>query len=187
MYYLTLNIYKDVDAIPKDLKNRLYNLNNLDSTVENKNKQILKLLEKKISEFIQESKINIMEKYMSYLQEDVSIERSFSSDILKKINDNLIQMQPEMEKKYQNMLEQYLKENLINSYSKVMNDKTREMIKFVNEQRETLQSKIDDLFSLDSDKVLFEVNEKINNTLDAINEYNKFFDTFSISNDRFFK
>ena len=85
------------------------------------------------------------------------------------------------------MLEQYLKVNLINSYSKVMNDKIREMIKFVDEQRETLQSKINDLFSLDSDKVLFEVNEKINNTLGAINEYNRFFDTFSISNDRFFK
>ena len=183
LYYLTLNIYKDVDAVPKDLKNRLYNLNNLDSTIENKNKQILKLLEKKISEFIQESKINIMEKYMSFLEEDVSINRSFTKDIIKKINDNLIQMQPEMEKNYQKMLEQYLKEKLTISYTNVINDKTRELVKLVNEQRETLKSKLDDLFSLDSDKVLYEVNEKINNTLDAISEYNKFFESFSISND----
>ena len=47
LYYITLNIHKDVETIPKDLKIRLYDLNNLDKTVENKNKQVLKLLEKK--------------------------------------------------------------------------------------------------------------------------------------------
>ena len=182
-YYITLNIYGDVEALPKDLKIRLYNLNNLDLTVEKKNKQVLELLEKKISEFIFESKINIIEKYMSYLQEDISIQRSFSNLILEKINDNLIEMQPIMEKNYQDMLEKYLKERLINSYSKVMNDKTKEMAKIVSEEREKLRTKIDDLFSLDSDKVLNEVNQKINNTLDSINEYNNYLGNFVISND----
>jgi len=36
LYYISLNIYKDVEALPKDLKIRLYNLNNLDLTVEKK-------------------------------------------------------------------------------------------------------------------------------------------------------
>ena len=183
LYYVSLNAYADVDEIPKDLKNRLYNLNNLDLTVEKKNKQILKHLNAKINEFIKESKINIMEKYMSYLQEDVSINNAFKKIILERIDDNLIQMQPEMEKNYQNMLDKYLRERLIDSYSKIMNDKTNEMIKLVNQQKEILKSKIDDLFSLDSDKVLSEVNEKINNTLDSINEYNNYFETFDISND----
>ena len=182
LYYITLNIYKDVNSLPSDLKIRLYNLNNLDLTVEEKNKKILKLLEKKTNEFIKESKTTMMEKYMSYLQEDVSIKQSFNKIILEKINDNLIEMQPAMEKNFNDKLEIYLKEKLINSYSKVMNDKTKEMVKLVNEQKEVLKSKIDDLFSLDTDSILNEVNEKINNTLDSINEYNNFFETFEIPN-----
>ena len=183
LYYITLDIYKDVDALPKDLKIRLFNLNDLDSTIKNKNKQILNLLEKKINEFITESKKTIIEKYMSYLQEDVSIQLSFSSTLLEKINDNLIESMPQMEKNYQDMLQKYLKEKLLISYTNVMNQKTNEMVKLVNEQKTILKSKIDDLFSLDSDKVLNEVNQKINNTLDSINDYNNYFESFTISND----
>jgi len=174
-----------LEALPKDLKIRLYNLNNLDLTVEKKNKEILKLLNKKINEFIKESKIEIMEKYMSYLQSDVSIKQSFDKIILDKINDNLIQMQPEMEQNYVNMLDYFLKDKLINSYSNVMNNKTKEMIKLVRENKEVLKSKLDDLFSLDSDQVLYEINQKINNTLDSIYEYNNYFETFEITGDMY--
>ena len=160
----------------------MYNLNNLDLTVENKNKQILKLLDKKISEFIKESKKTIMKEYISHLQEDVSIERSFNELVLNRIDANLNTIKPEMEKNYQTKLELFLKDKLIDSYSKTINEKTREMVRLVNEQKEELRSKIDDLFSLDSDRVLYEVNEKINNTLDAINEYSNYFETFIISN-----
>ena len=182
LYYVSLNILTDVEALPKDIKNRLYDLNNLDLTVENKNKQVLKLLEKKRSEFIKESKTTIIEKYMSYLQEDVSIERSFNNVVLDKINSNLVKMLPDMEKNYQTKLELFLKNKLFDIYSKTINEKTREMVRFVNEQKEVLRTKIDDLFSLDSDRVLYEVNEKINNTVDSIYEYNNYFETFKISN-----
>ena len=66
-----------------------------------------------------------------------------------------------------------------------MNEKTKEMFMLVKEQKEVLKSKIDDLFSLDSDQVLYEVNEKINNTLESINEYNNYFETFKISKDTY--
>jgi hypothetical protein len=91
-------------------------------------------------------------------------------------------MQPDMNKNYQTKLEVFMKEKLIDSYSKAINEKTREMVRLVNEQKEVLRSKIDDLFSLDSDRILHEVNEKINSTLDSINEYNNYFETFKISN-----
>jgi len=122
---------------------------------------------------------------MSYLQSDVSIKQSFDKIILDKINDNLIQMQPEMEQNYVNMLDYFLKDKLINSYSNVMNNKTKEMIKLVRENKEVLKSKLDDLFSLDSDQVLYEVNQKINNTLDSIYEYNNYFETFEITGDMY--
>ena len=84
LYYNYL--YKTTtDVLPKELKIRIYNLNNLDSTVEEKNKQILSLLEKKIGEFIRESRNKILKKYKDYLSEDVSINQAFDKTVLKKL------------------------------------------------------------------------------------------------------
>jgi hypothetical protein len=182
LYYNYL--YKTTsDVLPKELKIRIYNLNNLDSTVEEKNTQILSLLEKKIGEFIRNSRKNIMEKYMEYLLEDVSINQAFDNTVLEKIQDNLIEIQPSLEKNYENMVESFFKEKLLKSYSDFMNQKTNEMKRTVYEQRELLKAQIDDLFSLDSEKVLIEINQIINNTLYSIQEYNNFIDTFEISDD----
>lgn len=182
IYYKYLYITTS-DVLPKELKIRIYKLNNLDSVVEEKNNQILKLLEKKINEFITKSRKDIMERYKHYLLEDVSIQNSFDKNVLDKINDNLLDLQPTLESNYETMVESFFKEKLISSYSNFMNKKTNEMIKTVYEQKELLKAEIDDLFTLDSEKVLRDINEKINITLDSINEYNAFIETFFISND----
>ena len=171
------------DVLPKELKIRIYNLNNLDSIVEEKNAQILSLLKKKIGEFIRNSRNNILKKYMDYLLEDVSINQAFDKDVLDKIQDNLIEIQPSLEKNYDNMVESFFKEKLLKAYSDFMNQKTNEMKRTVYEQRELLKAQIDDLFSLDSEKVLVDINKIINNTLNSIQEYNKFIDNYEISND----
>ena len=182
LYYNYL--YKTTtDVLPKELKIRIYNLNNLDSTVEEKNKQILSLLEKKIGEFIRESRNKILKKYKDYLSEDVSINQAFDKTVLKKIEDNLIEIEPLLEKNYENMVESFFKEKLLKAYSDFMNQKTNEMKRTVYEERELLKSQIDDLFSLDSEKVLIEINQIINNTLNSIKEYNNFIDTYEISDD----
>ena len=182
LYYNYL--YKTTtDVLPKELKIRIYNLNNLDSTVEEKNKQILSLLEKKIGEFIRESRNKILKKYKDYLSEDVSINQAFDKTVLKKIEDNLIEIEPLLEKNYENMVESFFKEKLLKAYSDFMNQKTNEMKRTVYEERELLKSQIDDLFSLDSEKVLIEINQIINKTLNSIKEYNNFIDTYEISDD----
>ena len=50
LYYYILNEVTEVEDLPYDLKNRLYILNNLDLTVQEKQEEIKKLLEKKLSE-----------------------------------------------------------------------------------------------------------------------------------------
>ena len=182
LYYNFL--YKTTsDVLPKELKIRIYNLNDLDSTVQAKNSIILELLEKTINEFIRDSRKEIIEKYMKYLLEEPSIEQSFDETVLVQIEDNLKEIKPSLEKNYENMVESFFKEKLINSYSNFINGKTTEMKRTVYEQRELLKAQIDDLFTLDSENVLKEINEIINNTLNSIKEYNDFIGTFEISND----
>jgi len=64
-----------------------------------------------------------------------------------------------------------------------MNKKASEIILKVTEERENLKSKLDDLFSLEPDIVLNEINNKINNTLYSIYLFNSHLNSFQISQD----
>lgn len=183
LYYVSLGSLSDIDALPKDLQIRLFNLNDLDITVSNKNKKILKTLENKVNDFIKDSQKTIINSYYLYLQNDAQISQSFSTEIMDKINSCLNLKLPDMGDKYINMLQQYLKDKLIKSYTKIMNDKTDEMVLYVQNKKEILKSTIGDFFSLDSDQILNDVNQKINFTLEAIKTYNEHFNTFNFSND----
>ena len=55
------------------------------------------------------------------------------------------------------------------------------MVLSVEELRESLKVNIDDIFSLNPDEVLNDINNKMNNTLSSIYKYNNHFDTFKIS------
>ena len=135
-----------------------------------------------MAEFIKESRISIIDKYLSYLKNDDEISQSFNINVLKKINDSLTVSMPEMGKIYEEKLEKYLTEKLESSFKKLMNDKTKDMIRFVNEKKMTLKSKLEGLFSLDSDQVLIDINQKINTTLESINNYTEYFNSFEIPN-----
>ena len=182
LYYISLKLCTEVTSLPKDLKIRLFNLNDLDSTLANINNKIIEIFEKNVAEFIKESRISIIDKYLSYLKNDDEISQSFNINVLKKINDSLTVSMPEMGKIYEKKLEKYLTEKLESSFKKLMNDKTKDMIRFVNEKKMTLKSKLEGLFSLDSDQVLIDINQKINTTLESINNYTEYFNSFEIPN-----
>ena len=65
---------------------------------------------------------------------------------------------PDIENKYNRLLNKYMKERLIDSYIKVLNEKSNEMIITIKEQREFIKAEFDDLFSLDPDDVLNDIN-----------------------------
>ena len=180
-YYLSLHGSSKIKALTKDLKLKIYSLNNLDLIAENKNKEVLELLNQKINEFIQDSQEFLVTKYLAFFKNDVSIEQSFNGIVRHEIIENLYNLEDTFRDDYLNIMNDYLKDKLITSYTKVMNQKTAEMIQSVVEKRESLKSKLDDLFSLEPDEVLTEINNKINNTLASIDRYNSHFNSFKIS------
>ena len=72
-YYLFLHSPESFSALTKDLKLKLFNFNNLDSLVQDKNNEVLKMLEDDVNGFINNSKEFLIQKYRSYLTTDLSI------------------------------------------------------------------------------------------------------------------
>ena len=117
------------------------------------------------------------------IETDIFIESNFNELINKKIEENMNLVQGNIEKDYISILNQYFKEQLITPYSNITNLKTNEMIETIRNEREMLKSKIDNLFTIEPDDVLNDINLKINNTIYSIEEYNSHLNTFTISED----
>jgi len=180
-YYNSLQISTKIKALTKDLKLKIYSLNDLDLTAQEKNKEISDLLNQKVNEFIDESQQFLVTKYKAFFINDVSIKQSFSDIISEKIINTMYEIGNNFTDNYINFMNKFFKDKLISSYTEVMNKKTDEMVLSVAQKRETLKSKLDDLFSLEPDAVLNEINNKINITLYSINRFNSHFNTFQIS------
>jgi hypothetical protein len=162
-----------IKALTKDLKLKIYSLNNLDLVAQKKNKEVLELLDKKVEEFIIDSKDFLVEKYVLFFKNDVSIEKNFTGIVHQEILDNLIDLRDNFNNDYLNLMNKFFKDKLITSYTKTLNKETKEMVEAVEDLRESLKVKIDDLFSLDPDEVLSDINNKMDNTLNSIDKYNK--------------
>jgi len=172
---------KRITALTKDLKLKIFSLNDLDLTAQEKNNEILDLLNQKVSEFIEESQEFLVNRYKDFFKNDVSIEQSFTPLIMEEIKNRLLELSNNFNNNYLNYMNKFFKDKLISSYAEVMNAKTKEMVLSVAQKRETLKSKIDDLFSLEPDTVLNDINNKINNTLYSIDSFYSHFKTFQIS------
>ena len=148
LYYHTLRLLKnETHDLPFDLKIRLYNLNDLDLTVVNKNKEIKILLENKLSELINNLKNEAKKAYNQFIKEDITIKNSFGSNILENININLENIMDEIEIKYQVSLERYLKEKFLNSFSEALDKELNYMIDIFYEEKNKLIERLDNLFS----------------------------------------
>ena len=167
--------------MPNDLKIRLYNLNNLDKTILNKVEDIEELLEIKLSELINDLKDIAKNTYTKFFKEDEIIQNSFSQNVLEKIDVNLENIMPDIEKKYQTALEKYLKEKFMNAFSDILDQQTNHTLEIFYEEKNKLKESLDELFSSKEDKDLNEINKNINHTIESIQSYRKFLSSFKLS------
>ena len=119
--------------------------------------------------------------YSYYILENDLIKRSFSSKVFKKIKCNLEKIMPDFEIKYQEVLEEYLKEKFINSFTDILEKESKEMIDVFNQEKNNLTQRLDYLFSSKEDKDLNEINKDINNTVMSIKDYKTYSSYFSFS------
>ena len=179
-YQMQYQLKNEISSLTKDLKYKLYSLNNLDKIVEEKKEIILKMLNEKSDDFIEKTKNQILQDYKSYLANDNSIESAFSEPIRKIIQNNIKDISFDLEKDYENLLNEQFKNKFKNSYIKVIEDQAKDINSNVNELKQTVKSLFDDFFSLNIEKVLNNTNNQMYATIDSISEYNNYFHSFKL-------
>ena len=182
-YYIMLTTFEDVEELPRDLKLKLYNLNNLDLIAKEKNQKVLDILEDNIDIFIKDSKDQIISFFISNIDQYIIKENIFNIKISEEISSQLNEMKEENEigNYYTNLLEDNFKRKFITSYSDTMNNNLYELIELINYQKEMLKVEIDNCFTLEPEEVLNDINNKLNITLNSINDY--YNNKFNISED----
>jgi hypothetical protein len=78
-------------------------------------------------------------------------------------------------------METYLKNNLISSYKNLLDKKTEEILRIINSNRDYVKIILDDIYTIDPDDILNDINNKINLTSKSIKEYYNHFATYKIS------
>lgn len=149
-------------------------LKNLDNPVNKRNKEVFQLPELKANEFILDSKEHIIKQYKEMLLQDTSIEIIFWWNNLFENKKNIILIQNEIEKDYESVLNKYLKEELITSYTYEMNEQTNDMIKVIKNDRELLRASFEDIIIVEPDSILNDINSKMNNILNSIEKFLSF-------------
>ena len=180
-YYEMLNNIKNkIDSLTEDLKIKLFNLNNLDLIASEKNKKVLDLLNKNVEEFITNSMNKLLNHYKLFLKEDTSIKTQLTEKYNIDLAMSLEEISSDLEQDYISLFNEKFKKKIINSFTKVMNKQTQDMIETVDNFKVNLKILFDDLFSISVENVLKETNNKINETLDSINKYNNHLNSIKI-------
>ena len=179
-YQMLYKLKNEISSLTKDLKYKLYNLNNLDEIVEEKNRIILNMLNEKSEDFIERTKMQILGDYKTYLTNDLSIKLSFNERIQQSIQNNLKDISYDLEMDYKNLLNEQFKNKFKNSYINIMKEQGDDIINTVNELKLKMKSIFDDLFSLDIEKVLNDTNNQMYITMDLISEYNNHYASFKL-------
>jgi hypothetical protein len=170
-YYLNLFDNNEIKTFPKELK-KIFNLGDIELLIEKNNNNLLEILSTRIKELINDTKDNLINEYLSFIKNDTFITYSFNQNIRQMIDNNCDLILPDIENEYNNTLYSYLNDSFIVPYNLIINEKTNEIIDYINETRNKLMNHIDNHLTLESENILEEKNLLIKKILDLINDYN---------------
>jgi hypothetical protein len=157
--YIGLCNNHTIIMFPDDLKNKILSLNNLESTIRANNNKILSSLYSQFDEFINNSKNYIVNKYISEIQNDQSINDAFkfNSKILLYIGQILYEKRYIFENEYINKMNNYIKNPFIQEYSKTFNKETNEILDFIHKKKDLVKPYLDGIFTLKPDDIFSEI------------------------------
>ena len=179
-YYILTAVASNLH-LPEDIKLKLLTMNNFDSISTINNKAIISKLNENLNSFFEETKIYIVEKYINEISISPELSLNFNENI-KNITKGLISGNEYIyEKIYINTMEQNIKSSFIEEYINELNSAMKDMKIFMEDGNIALKIQLDNIFTLNSDSVLNNLQNKLNETSSAYKEYIEQFNTFKIS------
>ena len=180
-YYIYLSISDAMSQMPEDLETKILSVNSIDTIVNSKNNEVLDSLNSKLNDFFENTKNDLINKYISHMINDKTIKDSFDTNILDLVNTILNEKKYIFENEYIKMMNTYIKNPFIEQYKTTLNKETMAMLDFIEENKEILRIQLKDLLSMNNDEVLNNIETKLNNTIKAIDDYKLHFKSFKIS------
>ena len=182
-YYILLADYNSIDSMPEDLEIKILSLNNINSVITSKNNQVLSLLNSKFDEFLELTKNKLVDKYINYMENDYTLKTSFNDTILNLIKTLLDNNRYLYGDKYINTMNSIIKNPFIEQYTNTIEQATKDMIDYVEENKELLRIELKDLLVMNKDETLNNIETKLNDRLKAIENYISHFTSFAIPQD----
>ena len=187
IYYIALCTFQlNHDSpiqLPEDIKLKILTLNNLEETVKTKNIQVISKLNSKLDQFFEDTKNFIVEKYINEMKSDPNIELNFAQNIRTIIEQTLDGKRYIFENEYINIMNSIIKNPFIEQYTNTINKETNNMLYFAEKVKEGGRNELNKIFTLNTDTILSDIENKLNETLKAVKLYNNHFVTFKISNE----
>ena len=181
-YYISKN--KDINEtnkeLPKELKEKMYNLNNIDLIITKNKNSIIGLIKTKIEEFIKYLKDDLINDYIEFMKNDAFISMCFDNSIRQILNTNLNNVKDNLENTYVYILESYLNDKFFDLYRQTIDKETINILNLINDLRNYLMTEMIDLFKFEPENILEDINNLMIKTLNSINEYNSHLTSFRI-------
>ena len=169
----TLQLQKGSNIhLPEDMKMRILTLNNLYTNAKSKNIQIISLLNSKMDLLFEDTKNYIVEKYINEMKNDPNILLNLDKNITTIIGQILNGNRENFEEQYLNLMNNFIKVPFVEEYSKIINKEINDMNYILGKTIEERRVDLDKIFTLNTDNVLSDIENKLNNTLKAIELYN---------------
>ena len=182
IYYIGLSQNMDEGInFPLDMKLKIFNLNNLDNIVKEKNNFIISKLNNKLDIFFEETKNYIINKYLNDMNTNQEFDLQFNQDLKDLITSIINGNVHNYENEYINMMKSNIKEPFVQQYTKIINEATNDMRTFIEESKITLKAEVDNLISIQENSVLDNIQIKLNETNNIIEKIDKLFASFKIS------
>ena len=183
IYYIGLvTVYEDF-RLPEDIKLKLFTLNRIDSTVDSYNNLIFSNLIDELNSFIDETKIDFVNKYINDIISYPELNLKFNENLKGMIKGIITSNKEASLDEYKNIFYKYIQNPFLENYKKILNVETEHMKYFIDLTKIELKIKLKNVFSLNSDTILANIQNKLNETTEAIEKYKSHNNTFKISNE----
>ena len=183
-YYMYLIYSYSISSLPEDLAVKILNLNYLDSLIKTKINEVLSLLNSKFEEFLKLTKKQSIEKYINYTKNEFTLENNFKRNVINLVYPLIENKRYNFENEYTNMMNIYIKNPFIEQYTKILKESTEDLIDFTNGNKEMFKLEIKEAsLVFDKNEVLNNIENKLNETLNSIEEYHTFLNEGKISED----
>ena len=170
LFYKTLSKGQN-STLPIELKAKICDMNNIESLIIENKDYIMKSVNTNIEKFIIEVKDSLLKYYISYLEDEAMIALYFDDSIVKIIKNSLNIVKNDIEATYFDSLNSNLNKKFISEYNETLNKETENIIDLINKIKDDQISEMGNLFTLEQENILEEINNNINKTLKLIIEY----------------